>query len=133
VPLSEDEQRILTEIEQQLYATDPQLAHQVASATPYSQPARTVRWAAVGIVVSMGLILVLLQVNFLLAFVVGFGAMVLCGNYLVGALRQIGRVSIQQVSESMRAAGLRDFLSGASDGFRTRRRTDRDSDDDADA
>lgn len=38
MPLSEDEQRILTEIEQQLYATDPQLAHQVASATPYSQP-----------------------------------------------------------------------------------------------
>lgn len=82
---------------------------------------------------SMGLILVLLQVNFLLAFVVGFGAMVLCGNYLVGALRQIGRVSIQQVSESMRAAGLRDFLSGASDGFRTRRRTDREPDDDTDS
>ena len=120
MPLSEDEQRILTEIEQQLYATDPQLAHQVASATPYSQPARIVRFATLGLVVGLAFTLLLLQVHFMVAFLVGFGLMVVSGTYLVGALRQIGKVSLQHVSESMRSSGLRDFFSGASDRARGR-------------
>lgn len=46
MPLSEDEQRILTEIEQQLYASDPDLAHQVGSTTVYSQGFRKLRWGS---------------------------------------------------------------------------------------
>ena len=36
MPLSEDEQRILSEIEQQLYETDPSLADGIADTTVYS-------------------------------------------------------------------------------------------------
>ena len=36
VPLSEDEQRILSEIEQQLYESDPALAREVGSTTVYT-------------------------------------------------------------------------------------------------
>ena len=43
VPLSEDEERILTEIEQHLYASDPGLARQVGSTTVYTESLRGVR------------------------------------------------------------------------------------------
>ena len=40
MPLSEDEQRILQEIEQQLYASDPELAREVSSTTVYRHAGR---------------------------------------------------------------------------------------------
>ncbi len=46
VPLSEDEQRILSEIEDQLYETDPALAKEVGSTTVYSHASRNLRWAS---------------------------------------------------------------------------------------
>ena len=46
VPLSEDEQRILSEIEEQLYESDPDLVREVTSKTIYSHAFRNLRFAA---------------------------------------------------------------------------------------
>ena len=53
MPLSEDEQRILQEIEQQLYASDPQLARDVSSTTIYRHAGRNLKWAALGFVLGL--------------------------------------------------------------------------------
>ena len=53
MPLSEDERRILSEIEQQLYETDPGLAHEVSSTTVFSHGFRHIRLAAAGFVVGL--------------------------------------------------------------------------------
>ena len=50
MPLSEDEQRILQEIEAQFYANDPQLAQQVSETTLYRHAARNIKWAGLGFV-----------------------------------------------------------------------------------
>ena len=53
MPLSEDEQRILTQIEQQLIEDDPGLAHEVSSTTVFSDGFKHIRLAALGFVVGL--------------------------------------------------------------------------------
>jgi len=48
VPLSEDEQRILHEIEQQFYATDPAFAREVGTTTLYRHAFRNLKLAGAG-------------------------------------------------------------------------------------
>lgn len=121
MPLSEDERRILTEIEEQLYASDPGLARQVSSTTVFSAPLRRTRFAAAGVVVGLALTLLLLPVHYLLAFFIGFGLTFFCALQLEGGLRHLGRLGAQQVTQSIRQAGARDFFG---------RRGDRDDSDD---
>jgi hypothetical protein len=126
VPLSEDEQRILTEIEQQLYASDPGLARQVGTTTVFSGPFRRTRWAVLGLIVGLGLSLFLLQYSPWLSFFIGFGLMLASGWYLERNLRHLGRVSLQQVAQTVRSSGMREFFSNASE--RARDRMHRDDD-----
>src|SRR5687767_16014515 len=57
MPLSEDEQRILQEIEAQFYANDPQLAQQVSETTLYRHASRNIKWSALGFVVGFVVLL----------------------------------------------------------------------------
>lgn len=68
VPLSEDEQRILREIEERLYETDPRLAKDVSSTTVHSAALRRIRWAVLGMIVAIALTIYFLSVHYLLAF-----------------------------------------------------------------
>jgi hypothetical protein len=124
VPLSEDEQRILTEIEQQLYASDPALARQVGSTTVYSAGLRGVRWSIFGLVVGLGALLALLQVQVFLSFAVGFGLMLISAWYLERSIRRLGRTGIEQVTQSVRGHSLRTYLNNASERARERMRRD---------
>ena len=72
VPLSDDEQRILREIEANL-KTDERFAQKVSSGGLYLHAARTVKRAALGLVASLVAMVFALQVHFLLAFVVFVG------------------------------------------------------------
>ncbi|MFM8417316.1 MAG: DUF3040 domain-containing protein, partial [Actinomycetota bacterium] len=65
MPLSDDEQQILRQIEQDL-KTDERFAQAVSSKGLYRHSARTTWWAGVGIVVSLALVIVGLQFHFLL-------------------------------------------------------------------
>jgi hypothetical protein len=123
VPLSEDEQRILSEIEQRLYESDPQLAREVSSTTVYTHAIRGMKWATLGFVVGIALLLITLSMSYVLAF----GAfLVMLGAALAFErnARQLGRAGMQQLTQR-RARGRRE--SGGL-GQRMRERFRRDDD-----
>lgn len=120
VPLSEDEQRILSQIEQQLYETDPQLARDVASTTVYTHAARNLKWAVLGFVVGLVVMLSTLTVSFWLAFV-GFAIMLAAALLFEQNARRLGRAGLQQLSQSMRGDGIRNALGGPTQKLRERR------------
>lgn len=122
VPLSEDEQRILTEIEQHLYASDPALARQVGSTTVYTAALRGARLGILGLVAGLGLALVLLPVHFVASFVVGFGLMMFSAWHLQRNLRRLGRTGFEQVSAALHVTSLRDYLNQAGERARDRLR-----------
>jgi hypothetical protein len=110
VPLSEDEQRILHEIEQQFYETDPDLARTVGSTSVYRHYLRSLKWATLcfvaGIVV---LIYTLIAYGYLAAFA-GFLIMLGSALWFERSARKLGRAGLQQVTASMRTGGLRDYF-----------------------
>ncbi|MEV5825448.1 DUF3040 domain-containing protein [Spirillospora sp. NPDC052242] len=63
MPLSEHEQRMLEQIEQQLYAEDPKFAHAVRSTNPQVHYKRRVVKSAVGFVVGVGVLMAGLVIN----------------------------------------------------------------------
>ena len=125
MPLSEEEQRILGEIEQQLYASDPALAREIADSTVYRHAARNLKWAVLGFVVGTAILVGTLHISFLLAFV-GFLVLLGCTLSIVRDLRRMGRAGISQLSDSMRASGMRDALGNTGQRMRDRFRRDED-------
>ena len=115
MPLSEDEQRILDQIESQLYETDPGLVRGIADTTVYSLARRRLLLAVGGLLVGFALLLGTLQtegIGFLLAFG-GFVIMVLASMSIEANLRRLGKAGIDQLSRSMSSSGLRDYFGAA--------------------
>src|SRR5438094_536673 len=83
MPLSEDEQRILQEIEAQFYANDPQLAQQVSETTLYRHATRNIKWAVLGFVVGFLVLLTSFASSLFFGFV-GFLAMLGCALLVEG-------------------------------------------------
>jgi hypothetical protein len=100
VPLSDNEQRILREIEAQL-KTDEKFAHAVSSSGLYRHSARRVWWALLGMVLSLIGVVASLQIHFLVAFV-AFIAMLGCALVIERQLRLIGRAGVQDIAQSIR-------------------------------
>ena len=100
MPLSDDEQRILREIEAQL-KTDEKFAHAVSSSGLYRHSARRVWWSLLGMVVSLVAVVASLQIHFLVAFV-AFIAMLGCALVIERQLRLIGRAGVQDIAQTMR-------------------------------
>ncbi|MCY4175772.1 MAG: DUF3040 domain-containing protein [Acidimicrobiaceae bacterium] len=121
MPLSEDEQRILSEIETHLYESDPDLAREVAETTVYTHSFRNIRWAALGLLAGIVLMVWLLSVSYLLSFG-GFLVMLVSLLFLERNARRVGRAGLGQMSQSMRSGRLRQVV-----GSRMRERYDRDN------
>ena len=100
--LSDDEQRILRQIEQEL-ENDVKFAQAVSPSGLYLHSARTVRWAVLGLVLSVAILVVALQVHFLLAFAVFIGMLALLAIIERNA-RAIGRAGFQDVAGALRKA-----------------------------
>lgn len=100
MPLSDNEQRILREIEAQL-KTDEKFAHAVSSSGLYRHSARRVWWALLGMVLSLIGVVASLQIHFLVAFV-AFIAMLGCALVIERQLRLIGRAGVQDIAQSIR-------------------------------
>src|SRR5207248_4116595 len=77
MPLSEDEQRILREIEANLSVTDPKLVQQVSDTTLYRHSARLIKWSILGFVAGLVLLLLTFTETLLLG-VLGFLIMLFC-------------------------------------------------------
>jgi hypothetical protein len=119
VPLSEDEQRILHDLERRLYATDPDGAKRMSAETLTRYLARNCRWAAVGIFVGVVIILVSLATSLVLGV---FGLALLLASAIVFTknLRRMGRHGLAQLGETVRARGNSQAWEDARERFRRR-------------
>jgi hypothetical protein len=100
VPLSDDEQRILREIEEQLQ-TDEKFASAVSSSGLYRHSARTVWRSSLGMVLALVAVVATLQIHYLVAF----GAFVVMLGFAVSIerqLRMIGRAGVQDFAQNIR-------------------------------
>ena len=119
MPLSEDEQRILHEIEANLSATDPKLVQQVSDTTLYRHAARMIRWAVLGFI--GGLILMLATFTSVLALgLVGFLVMLFCLLVIERNARKMGRAGMESITGSMRNGSLKSVFSAAGERWRER-------------
>jgi hypothetical protein len=123
VPLSEDEQRILSQIEQQLYETDPSLARGIADTTVYSDAYRHLKHGIIGFCVGLVVMIGTLHLGFFLA-AAGVTIMFISSLSIVANGRRMGRAGLDQLAESMRAAGLRDYFGSRTNRMRDRFRKD---------
>ncbi len=119
MPLSEEEQRILSEIEQQLYASDPQLAREIKDSTLYRHAYRNLRWAALGFLAGTVVMLGTLHLSFWFAFV-GFLLMLASALFFERNARRLGRAGFDQLTSQVRTAGIRDSLGGSRERMRDR-------------
>ena len=104
MPLSDEEQRILSEIERRFYASDPKTAHQLSTTTLYKHAGRNCKWAGVGFVLGLALLLVSFASSLFLG---AAGFLVMLGSAFVFErnLRKMGRASWHEMTEAMRARG----------------------------
>lgn len=126
VPLSEDEQRILQQIEQQFYESDPEFAGELGTHTLYVHHLRRMKWAGVTFTLGVAILVAALwlESTFLVAFA-GFVVMLGSALWFEHNLRKLGRAGMAQFTESMRAAGVRDYLGTSGQRLRERfRRTE---------
>jgi hypothetical protein len=113
MPLSEDEQRILGEIEANLRASDPDLARQVGSTTVYTESVRRLKWGAVAFVAALVASILLLGVNYLLAFA-GFLAVFAAAVFIEANARRLGRAGMNEATQALRGGGgLKDYFNNA--------------------
>jgi cobalamin biosynthesis protein CobD/CbiB len=109
VPLSEDEQRILQDIERSFYENDPKFAESVSKPGFYRHAKRNVRLAVGGLV----LCLVVLLATFIslppVAFVAFIG-MVGCAFVMVQNVRNMGSAGLKDAADSQKAREFNDSL-----------------------
>jgi hypothetical protein len=123
VPLSEDEQRILSEIEQHLDASDPQLVREVSSTTIYRHAGRNLKWAGVGFVAGLAFMIMTFTTSIVLAFA-GFLAMLASAIFFERNLRKMGRAGWHQWTQTMRTNGVRERMGSVGDRMRDRFKRD---------
>lgn len=92
MPLDDHEQKILAEIERQLSAEDPGLVRKVQN---IAKPSATrTRWALLGVVAGLAIVIFFFADNTLLALV-GFGILVGSATVLVPAIRDRFKVELE--------------------------------------
>jgi hypothetical protein len=123
VPLSEDEERILQEIAQQLYEDDPAFARGVGTTTLYTHSVRRMKWATLTFVLGIVALVVTLSTSYLLAFG-GFLLMLASALAFERNARKLGRAGMDHLTRSMKAQGLRSSLGDAGRRVRDRFRRD---------
>ena len=103
MPLSEDEQRILAEIEKNLHESDPRLAREVGETTVYRHALGSLKWSVLWFVLGVMAMVALLQVHYLLAFA-GFLVMMAAAIGFERNLRLMGKAGINHFTNAFRSA-----------------------------
>jgi hypothetical protein len=123
VPLSEDEQRILHEIERSFYEHDPAFARNVSAATLTRHAGRNCKWAA--LVFLVGLVTLLISfANMFWLGAVGFLVMLGSAFVFVTNFRKLSREGFQQVARSVRMRNLGESFNDQRRRFRERFKRD---------
>jgi hypothetical protein len=132
VPLSEDEQRILQQIEQQFYASDPELAGEIGNHSLYAHCLRRMRWATALFI--LGLVVLVVALATATSFLVSFGGFVVmlgAALWFERSLRKMGRAGMAKLSTTLRAGGIRDYFGETGERMRGRPPAQDDADDDS--
>ena len=119
MPLNEDEQRILREIEQRFHAEDPDSARRIGSTTLPGYLARNCKRAALGFVAGLVILLVAFASSWILG-VFGFLVMVISAVVLIRNLHRMGRFGLQQFHSSTRRESFGETLDDAARRLRKR-------------
>lgn len=119
MPLSEDEQRILQEIEAQLSESDPRLVQQVEETTVYRHGARMIKWGILGFVLGLAVLVGTFAMSLILG-VIGFLIMLGSAFLVERNVRRVGKAGLNSLTSSMKLGGLREAIdrrrrSGGSD------------------
>ena len=122
MPLSEQEQRILEDIERRLQQEDPRFAEQVARSSLSSHVARRIRWGALGFLA--GFVMLMLFVVSVWVAIAGFGVMLASALFVYQQLRRMGRDQIRAVGSGGRLS-LPAFLARLTQRFRGDERRER--------
>ncbi|MBI2708317.1 MAG: DUF3040 domain-containing protein [Actinobacteria bacterium] len=127
MPLSEDEQRILQQIEQQLYASDPEFAGEIGRHSVYVHHLRRMKWAAALFVAGITVLVagLVAETSFLVAFA-GFVVMLTAALWFEQNLRRLGRAGMHQLAENLKATSVREYFGSTSQRVRERFRRDED-------
>lgn len=124
MPLSEDEERILKDIEREFYESDPAFAREVRETTLYRHAWRNIKLSLVGFVAGLVLLVLALASSYLIAFG-GFLIMLACALVIERNARKMGRAGIETMTKNMKAGnGLRDYLGTSSERMRERFKRD---------
>ena len=121
VPLSEDEQRILHEIEQRLTEDDPRLVRQVAETSVYTHALRNLKIAAAVFVVGVVAMIWLLGTHFALSFG-AFLIMLAAALVFERNARRLGKTGMQQITQNFRGGTVRDYFGTTGQRMRDRMR-----------
>ena len=121
VPLSEDEQRILHEIEQRLTEDDPRLVREVGSTTVYTHALRNLKIAAVVFVLGVIAMIWLLATHFALSFA-GFLVMLASALVFERNARRLGKAGVQQITQNFRGGSVREYFGSNAQRMRDRMR-----------
>jgi hypothetical protein len=121
VPLSEDEQRILHQIEQQFYESDPALAGELADTSLYRHAFSRMKWATFTFVLGVVVLVVALATNttFFVAFA-GFVVMLASALWFERNVRKLGRAGWQQLSSTWQGGSFRNYLDNTTERMRER-------------
>ncbi|HEX2698832.1 MAG TPA: DUF3040 domain-containing protein [Acidimicrobiales bacterium] len=109
MPLSEDEQRILHEIERSFYEHDPAFAKGVSETTLYRHAGRNAKWAFLGLTGGF----ILLVLSFASNRIIGFFAfllMLMCALSLERNFRKMGRAGWAELTQTVRERGFPNVL-----------------------
>ena len=96
MPLSENEEKILADIEANIRKSDPGLAQHVEQTTIYRHSGRRILFSVLGLVALLVIIVVSFTKVWAVAFV-AFGAMVVIGITLVDHVEKISRAGVDDV------------------------------------
>jgi uncharacterized membrane protein len=119
VPLSEDEQRILREIEQRYYTHDKKSAERIGQTTLPRYLARNCAWAAGGFILGLAVLLVSFAFSWILA-IFGFLIMVASAVWFTQNLRKMGRHGWQQLNKSVQSYNFNERVEETRKRFRKR-------------
>lgn len=97
MPLSEDEQRVLRDIERNFYESDPAFAQAVSNAVVFRHAKRNAKLGVVGFILSLAVLLVTFTQAPILGFV-GFLGMVGSAFVVVQNIRRIGAAGMREVA-----------------------------------
>ncbi len=119
MPLSEDEQRILQEIERNFYTSDPSFATKVSSQSLFRSSARLCKWSALGFFVGLSILLFSFTISIFLGFV-GFLIMLFSSFIFERNFRKLGKAGWQETSQSLRTGGVKGIFSSKGKDIKSR-------------